>query len=160
MGEDGLPHQPQIIVERPEPIGPAAHLRRRFLARHVERLLSGLGDRAHELEHERGLADPRLAADQGDRPGDEAPAEHPVDLAEPGGPQSRRFVDHVGDGQRDAGATGDEKGRLTRLELLDQRVPLTAAVASSGPLGGGGAARGATVNGSGPGHDGHPRSTV
>ena len=67
---------------QPEACRPQPHLRPRLLARRVQDAGPG-GHAGRDLEQERGLADPGLAADQHDRPGDEPAAEHAVELADP-----------------------------------------------------------------------------
>ena len=58
----------------------ALHLRRRLLGRDVQHRRPRRASLGRDLEQQRGLADARLAAEQGDRAGDQPAAEHPVEL--------------------------------------------------------------------------------
>ena len=82
MGQRGLGGQAQAGRERAQPLGPQAHLLRGLLGRDVERPCAPDGHRGRHLQQQRRLADAGLAADQRDRAGDEAAAEHPVDLGQ------------------------------------------------------------------------------
>ena len=126
-----------------EPLGAQLDLGRRFLAGDVEHAPPGGRQVAERPARERGLADPGRAADQDERTGHEPAAEHPVELADPGGqPRHRRGLDVR---ERDrlerarrapaatTGAAAARRGRRPRL--LDQRVPLAAAGTAPVPLG-------------------------
>ena len=78
LGED-LDGRAGRGVEQPEPLGPEADLRRRFLAGGVQ---DGPADAGGGLEQQRGLADTGLAAEQDQRAGDDPPAQHPIELAD------------------------------------------------------------------------------
>ena len=65
-----------------EPLGAHLDLGRRFLARDIERLAPKLRYLPEHLEHERGLADARVAADQHHGSGNDPAAEHAVELAD------------------------------------------------------------------------------
>ena len=90
-----------------------ADLGRRLLAADVEdgavAVLAGAGRPRGDVEEEGGLADAGLAGDEDDRPGDEAAAEHPVELGDPGGAGDGVGDVDVADGQRrtlDGGGRG------------------------------------------------------
>ena len=78
-------------ASRPETLGAQLHLRGRLLAGHVQHRAAGGGQVAERRAGERGLADPGRAADQHQRAGHEAAAEHAVELADAGvHPRDRR----------------------------------------------------------------------
>ena len=79
VGHRGRRQQPQIGAHGAEPLGPQAHLLGALLGTHVQR---GRRPPRQQLQEQRALADARLAAEQRDRPGDDATAEHPVELAD------------------------------------------------------------------------------
>ena len=68
--------------------------------------------RGQHLEEEGRLAHPRLTEDQGHRAGQQAPAEHPVDLADPGRHRhgARRVDRAEGDDGGDRSASGGRSG--------------------------------------------------
>ena len=83
----------QPLLVDPEAPAAQAHLRRRFLRARVEHVARLDGQTAPGLQQQRRLADPRLAAEQNDRPRDEAAPEHAVEAVEArssGGPVARR----------------------------------------------------------------------
>ena len=94
VGQQRLGRQPQLGRQRAEALGPAAHLRAptpRPRRRGTGRPAAGHGRQG--LEQQRGLADAGLAAEQRDRAGHQAAAQHPVELADPvgvGRPARRR----------------------------------------------------------------------
>ena len=97
-GEDGrqlgLGQQPQPGMEGAQPLGPQPDLLGRLLGRHQQAPLRRRGHGGQGLQQEGGLADARLAADEGDRAGDQAAAEHPVELGDARGPgRPRGHVD-------------------------------------------------------------------
>ena len=104
LGDDPDARRPRA-VEQPEPRGAQPDLPGRFLAGGVEDVAVGgrqaSGHAGRGLEEERRLADPRLAADQHERPGDEAAAQDPVELAD-----ARRQARHVGLADVEPAATG------------------------------------------------------
>ena len=67
-----------------EPLGPHPDLRRRLLAGHVEDGAAGCGEVTEGHRRDRALADPRRAAEQDERAGDEPAAEDAVELADAG----------------------------------------------------------------------------
>ena len=138
--ERGLRKQPEIGSNGVEALGSQAHLLRALLGCHVQRRPAEGG---HQLEQQGALADPGLAAEQGDRAGDEPAAEHPVELADRGGSGLAGERIDVADpsrrpGRRDGRHIGDG-------DLLDEGVPLTARRALPGPLRVGRTAVGADV---------------
>ena len=67
-----------------EPLGAQAHLGGRLLARDVEDRVAGGAQVAERAGGDRRLADARRAAEQDERAGHEAAAEHAVELADAG----------------------------------------------------------------------------
>ena len=152
----GLGRDPDVCrgaVEEPEPLCPEPDLRRGLLAGRVQDPVGAdsRGDAGRSLEEQRRLADPRLAADEDDRPRDEAPAQHPVELGDPDGqPRPIRRPDVTqsrrGDGAADAGA--DREARRFGLgsdDRLDEAIPGRAGPALTLPAEEGLAARLADV---------------
>ena len=88
-GQVGLGGQMQRRGHRLDPLGPQPHLRRRLLAADVQHGAPLAGRPRGDVEQQRGLADPRLTGHEHDRPGHQPAAEHPVELADPGGPGHR-----------------------------------------------------------------------
>ena len=82
--EVGLGHDRHPQRGRAEPLGAQPDLGGRLLARHVEHLAAGGGQVAERRRGDRGLADARRAAEQHQRAGHEAAAEHAVELADAG----------------------------------------------------------------------------
>ena len=158
----GVGGQPQVGLQRAEPLGPKTHLLLRLLGRDVEHLGAGGRHRSGGLQQQRGLADTGLTTDEGDRTGHEAAAEHSVELVDTGGhglPLVGVDLDDRGGAvarpQRPSGIDG---GGV--LELLDQGVPGIARGASPDPLGRGGTTVGAAEHGSELRHHRHPRQRV
>ena len=75
-------HQ-EAVAGDVQPLRPQLELLHRFLARNVDHRAEGAGDLVGQLQQERGLADPRVAADQDEGAGDYAPAQDLVQLAHP-----------------------------------------------------------------------------
>ena len=139
----------------PSRSGAEAHLLDRLLTGRVEARRARVGEPPQHLEQQRRLADAGLAAEQRDRAGHEAAAEHAVELGDAGGDRVPLVEVDVGDADRHAGrrAGGGVARRQHRIELLDERVPRGAAGAAPDPLGRVGAALDATVDRAGAGHD-------
>ena len=87
--EAGLGQQVDRRVADAEPFAARLHLVLRFLARAVEHRPHRAGERRGHLQQQRGLADPRFAAEQHQRAGDDAAAEHAVELLDAGGEPRR-----------------------------------------------------------------------
>ena len=124
-----------------EPLGSQPDLRRGLLAADVQRRAARALEQAERHRRERRLADPRRAAEQDQRAGNEAPAEQAIQLADPGLKARRAVGGDVAQAQRlgrsrGAGARGDAGTReLARgRALLGERVPLRARRALSVPL--------------------------
>ena len=81
------------------------------------RVGAGRGDAGRGLEQERGLADARLAAQQDDRPGDEAAAQDAVELAD--ADRAPQLV--VVDGARGGSGTGVAAPRRCRSSRFSAR---------------------------------------
>ena len=135
--DDGLDvrfgqHQ-DVDVSQPEALGAQPHLLRRLLARDVEDRQPLARQGAARLDGERRLADAGIAADQHDRARDQAAAQHPVELAEPGGAAERVLGGHGrerprrGARRRARLARRPPTSTLVRHLLLDQRSPDRAA---------------------------------
>ena len=154
VGQHRLGHQPEIVVHRAEPIGPAPDLTGRLLTGDVEAGDARRCGGADELQQQGGLADARLAPDEGDRPRHEPAAEHPIDLGDARRPGVGGRVDDIGH----AGRTGGRRRRgcvvAPDVDLLDHRVPRPAPAAAPDPRRAGPAALGAAVNGLRLGHGG------
>ena len=73
----------RFAVHGADPVGAQPDLAGRLLAGHVQHRARLRGLRAR-LQQQGGLADAGLAGQQQDRPGHQAAAEHPVQLAEAG----------------------------------------------------------------------------
>ena len=132
---------------------------RRLLAGRVEHLAAGPRDAGRDLQQQRRLADPGLAAQQHDRPGHEAAAEDAVELADPDRPAElarRRPARSSGDGHGAAPAsTAAEPGRgSSRTTVSTRRVPLAAGAALALPAQDGRAAGLADEAALGAGHGG------
>ena len=167
VDDDQVRRQPRHLVDHPlqarlrqhvqprrgetEALSAPAHLMRGLLARAVEDGPPRRRDLGRRLQQQRRLPDAQLAPQQDQRPRHEAPAQHPVELADPGrDPVRLRRLD-VGEELRGRPAEGRPRtgpGR-SRGDLLDQRVPLAAVGAPAQPLPRLGAARLADVDGVG-----------
>lgn len=138
-------------MQRTQPFGAEAHLRRTLLGTDVE---GALHPRGQQLQQERGLADARFAAEQRDRTGHDAIAQHTVD-GHAGGCRAAGRCRHVGDGlrhRRRAVHPGIGEHRVGPLDVFDQGVPHAARGALARPLGEGCATVGATMHESEFGH--------
>ena len=104
-----------------------------------------LREMRRRLQQQRGLADPRLAADQHERSGHDAAAEHAIELVDPGR-QARRhdgvdvFVQPRPGRRRERVARSRARRRRARARgrrhraLLDERVPRLALGTAAQPL--------------------------
>src|SRR5215218_2889087 len=137
LGDRG---NPQRVPAR-KPLGPQLDLRRRLLGRDVEGSAPGPGEVGERHRRERRLADPRRAADQHERAGNDASAEDAVKLADAG--RETCDVGRLDLAERDGshrlsgipsptGAAAASCGRPCD-GLLDERVPGTAARALAVP---------------------------
>ncbi len=145
LGEDG--HLQRGLAQT---LGAQADLRRGLLAGDVERGAPAAGEMAQRHPGERRLADAGGAAEQDERAGDEAAAEHAVELPDAGGQARQALGAHVGQPHRPpGGGAGRPHGLPGRCgtRLLHQRVPRPAARALAVPAGLGVAAVGADVLG-------------
>ncbi len=130
----GLSHDPDPLgrgtIEEAEPGSSQADLGRRFLAGSVEdRSAAGARDPGRDVEKERRLADPGLAADEDERPADKPASEDPIQFADPdrltrdgvlvNSPQGDGFVKRPRSGHGGRGLASD---RLVN-DRLDQAVP-------------------------------------
>jgi len=116
--------------------GAQPDLRCRLLPGNVEGAPSGCREVAKRHVRERRLPDPRCAADEHDRAGNEAAAEHAVELTDPG--QQARQLRGLDLGQRDrrqrrCRSSSDAPQRRGGSGFLDERVPFAAAGAASVP---------------------------
>ena len=135
-----------------ESFGPQPHLLGALLGGDVQRLTR---PSRQQLQQQRALADARLAAEQRDRAGHHATAEHTIELAEPGGDRLADQRIDVGDRcRRGAGGRCDDR-HVGESDLFDEGVPLPARRALTRPLGVRRAAVGADVFDPGLGHDLH-----
>ena len=127
-------HQP--VAGYPKALGPQLDLRGRFLAADVENSTCP-GRVGRDAQHERGLADSRIAGYQAERTGDDPAAEDAVDFGR-GRQQARQLVRRQGReltrGSRFQGGAASS-GRTGGVEpVLDQGVPLAAGRAAALPL--------------------------
>jgi hypothetical protein len=136
VGKGGLRHQPEVLRQCPQPLRPGPHLRRRLLGGDVEAAQAPLREPGQGLQQQGGLPDPRLAAQQGDRPGDQAALQDAVQLGHAGGPVvAAAGVDlRDGTGRATWGQRPLLRG-LRRGDLLHQGPPGVARGAPARPLG-------------------------
>ncbi len=137
LGEHG-----DVVRRRADALGAHLDLRRRLLAADEQDGAAGRGDLVEHLQEQGALADAGLAADQHERAGDDAAAEHEVELGDAGGEALGRGRDDVGKADG-GGAGGAAPVRLappapTRRDLgdrlLDERVPGAAVRTVAEPL--------------------------
>ncbi len=118
----GLGQHPQVaFAERSQAAGTQAHLLGALLGADVQ-ARSAPGEQ--QLGEQRALADPRLAAEQGDGAGDQPAAEHPVQFADARG--CRPADEHVDVGEQGRHVRREDDGgcrRIGTVEVLDERVP-------------------------------------
>ena len=93
------------------------------------------------LKQQRGLADPGLAAEQHERAGNDAAAEHAIEFVDAGGEARVLFDLDIGVQLRRAGGAGERvamscDGSTTAFlrPFLDKRVPGAAVCAAAQPL--------------------------
>ena len=72
-----------VISVHPQAVGPQLHLAHALLPGYIEEPQAGVDGAAH-LEEDGGFADAGVAADQDGRAGDDAAAQHPVQLLHAG----------------------------------------------------------------------------
>ena len=156
----GLGGQLHVGAAEAEPLRAEPDLGHRLFARDVDDALAALGQRRRGLQQERRFADARVAADQHGRAHDEAAAGDPVELADAGGDARRAISVSPASG---TSATGRPAGGgrssgpapTPRIDhLLDDGVPLAAALAAALPAHMRGAAGLADIGGLGFGHGG------
>ena len=131
MGDDrrqlGLGHQPEPVAQRAKALGPQPHLLVGLLAAYEQGPGAVGGQRRERLQQQGGLADPGLAAQQGDRARHQAAPQDAVELGDAGGPRQPLAGVDVGDGRRTSTV-------LTfGPDVFDQRVPVAAGVALPRP---------------------------
>ncbi len=134
--DGGLREEVEAVHDRAETVRAQADLPRRLLGRDVEDLAGPRGKPCGDLQQERRLSDPRLAAEEDDGARDEAAAEHPVDVREPR--QKPRRVGGVHIPHPDDAGTRDDRGSLPRTDRplrlsFDERVPAAALRAAAEP---------------------------
>jgi hypothetical protein len=127
-------------------VGSQAELIRALLAAGIEHGSTPRLEACRGLKQQRGLADARLAADEGHGAGDDAAAQHEIELVHPGAETRDGFggdITQAGGrcclGRAVARATParprSTSGRAPHGDrLLGHRVPLAAALAAAGPL--------------------------
>ena len=134
----GLGGEEDLVVGAAGALGAQPDLARRLLARQVERAATGLRPAVHDLEQQRRLADPGIAGQQRHRAGDEAAAEHPVELTDAGGEVPGRTGIDRADGDRgrargDGAAGGRTRDRGEDRDLVDG-APAAAVRTAADPL--------------------------
>ena len=122
-------------VGQTEPARPQPDLIDRLLARHVADPLARPRQRRRGLQHEGGLADAGIAADQHDRRRHEPAAQHAVELGDPDDRPRRRLGRTLQPDERDTLARASPRRPRPGLDrLLDQRIPLPTRFAPPDPL--------------------------
>ena len=134
-GQVGLGGQVEPLVQGADPFGPQPHLADRLLAADHQRRACRRAGRPllGHVEQQGGLADAGLAGEQHHRAGDQAAAEHPVELGHAGRPgPGRRGADRrrsggparrgAGSGRHAAAPGAERRGGGS----LDDRAPLAA----------------------------------
>ena len=152
----GLREDVAVGIAEGQPAGPHADLFGRFLPGHVEDLSL---DAAGDLQEEGGLADTRVATQQGHRAGHDAPTQGAVELRIG---EDMAFGTRGGDipdlarGLLDLGlsAATDPRGFRLAHHFLHKGVPLFTGRTAPFPAGGGGATVGADEDGAGFGQEG------
>src|SRR5581483_11802246 len=118
--------------------GAQPDLAQRVLARHVEDLVSAGRHGLGELHEQRRFPDPRIAADQHQRAGHDAAAQHAAELAEGQGQSLEATGGDLRQPPRHADLRLADRPRSAAawrgLHTLDQRVPLAALGAAAEPL--------------------------
>ncbi len=136
----GLGHDVELRGGHAQPLAPQLDLAVRLLARNVQHRSPRRRQRGGDLQQQGGLAHPGLPADEHQRAGHDAAAQHPVELG-----QARRLADAVLaldliEPARAAVASPDRR-RLAaaagggRRRLLHQTLPRPAPRAAAQPLG-------------------------
>ena len=120
--EQRLAEQLDVAGTPAEPVGAQLHLQRRFLAGHVQRAHVGRLELRRDLQQDRGLADPRLAADQHHRARHDAAAEHEVELGEAG---AQPVISRCRPRRECAASPSDRAAAAERIHAgLASRLPL------------------------------------
>ena len=147
--EIGLGREVELVLDAAGAVGAQPHLGRGLLAGDVERAVPqprGLGG---HLEQQRGLADARLTGEQDRGAGDQAAAEHPVELGHAAGARLGVLDRHLADRHAPARSPARPATRLSARPLRD-RAPGLALAAAADPLARLPAALVAVVAGRGP----------
>ena len=113
-GEVGLGREVELVGEASGAFGAQAHLARGFFGADVEHARARAGGSGCDLEQQGRLADSGFAAQQDGGTGDDAAAEHPVELADAGGPVRDLGAAELGD--RAGGAALGNLGRRDRVD--------------------------------------------
>ena len=118
--------EPQFFRQRAEPFGPKADLLQRFLPADEKGPSSPVGHRRQHLEEKGGLSNSWLASEDGHRAGNQAAAEHSIDLGIPGGTGGplveADFANWAGCFGRANGPTSGHRPE-GNLKLLVKRIP-------------------------------------
>ena len=121
-GELRLRREVEVRVQGADPLGAQPHLRGGLLAGHHEGRPVGRRDAVGDLEQERGLPDPGLTGDQQHGARDQAAAEDPVELLDPG--RHRAGTGELDLGDRPGGGgdrTGGHRAQRERRPLRTRR---------------------------------------
>ncbi len=135
--EGGLGEQVEIVGRHPEAGGAQFDLAQRLFGGHVKGA-APCGQARDGLQQQRRLADAGVAADQRKGAGNQAAAEHPVELADAAAVAVLFGRCHLGQPLRAGPAGGIRRAALARLGdegLLGEGVPLVAVGAFAEPLG-------------------------
>ena len=156
----GRCRQPNGRSAEPEPDRAEPHLLGQFLARDVDDLVPLAREPRGDLEQQRRLADPRIAADQHRRARDNSAADRAVELGKAARQPLRKRSRRLEPDQRDHPAAaleivlgGEDARHFGRF--LNERVPLGAVGTLPLPAAADGAACLADVSGLGLGHGVH-----
>ncbi len=119
-----------------QPLGAQAHLRDRFLARDIDRALTGARERGGGLQQQRRFADARIARHQQHRAAHETAAGDAVEFGDAAG-QARGLMRLAGQRlEREQPAFAGFAPRAGALgAFLGERIPLAAGLALALPAG-------------------------
>ena len=118
--------QPQVVADRSQPQRPSLDLVRALLGRDVQRRAAPGGE---QLEQQRALADAGLTAEQRDRAGHEAAAQHTVEFDDRRGDRVAVLGPDVADRRGPWPVRREQRhvGAERADDVFDQRVPVATA---------------------------------
>src|SRR2546423_1130642 len=145
--EQSLIEEGNIFCRPVKPFGTELHLKGGLFTGHVQRRVTHLLELSRDLEKERRLSNPRLAANEDHRARHDSAAEYKIEFLdsclEPPAqrtldvpqPYSRCDAPTLGHRLLPRDASTRRSGRFPGRHLLDQRIPLAARIAAASPLG-------------------------